>query len=947
MIRIERIELLGWDMQPDQYVLLRPGVNLLTGENGSGKTSILDALKVVLGARRLGGDRSPDDYLRVRDPAVAMIRAVVDNRPAPNGRRPFDVLGGGYDAGQVSLAIVFSATDDGYDRAYYIVDGDVSPLADGVEARPFRAGDYRSRLDRLGLGESFRRLLATPQGEVAALCRQSAGELFDLLYDFIGGKEVFDRWQQLRHEYETWERQRKDRTQAFNRIDSERAALAERVERHEDYCAERDTLRRRGLALPLARQRHLETERQARLDEAQAAGARVAEAEREAAELRAARADRESQHAATTRQREELDDRLSEERRARTAVEGELVDARVRWGRLEEVRLKAVRLPARDAQALTATLAETRREVAAHEHEIERLDARRAALTEELDAIERGVLDPPAAVRILRNALRREGVPHEVLFDLLEPVEPDGVDRTALESYLGDLRFAVAVPDVDAFTRAVAVAREQAFPYYVLAPDVRSPRPEGGVYPLLDAVHVKEPRYQGLITRLLRRVGWLEGAIDDTYRGRGALVDARGYVLDRIGGVHRGTDRFYLGRDALARRRAALLDERESLAGQRRAQRELRDAATARVDVTQRMLDEERERQAWLTVEAEHVAARSEVSRLEARQAHHREAEEGTERELRGLQERREELAAAIGTYAAHIKQREADGESATRAASRARREAEEADRALTELEQAAADASAALDAASAADKAAVERILDESGPSVLDHLVREGEKRIARYPEADRDPQLPHNLRTLERQLTATRGELDRITASVEEARRAVDSAYDQYVRVTKRQFRAYFARLAEEARLMDFTVQGTLRERDDQRFEVALDVAVGEKAPVPYSSRTLSGGQKAALSILMAMSTLGVSEDDGPGFFLVDEPFSASDTHKIQELGEFLGRTGAQYLVSMPTSLDIGRCGAWLSSVLTCTRSAGGHDGEGRLRLAPPVKFSVAAPR
>jgi len=89
--------------------------------------------------------------------------------------------------------------------------------------------------------------------------------------------------------------------------------------------------------------------------------------------------------------------------------------------------------------------------------------------------------------------------------------------------------------------------------------------------------------------------------------------------------------------------------------------------------------------------------------------------------------------------------------------------------------------------------------------------------------------------------------------------------------------------------------------------------------------------------------MTTLRVHDDGaGAGFFLVDEPFSASDTHKIQELGSFLASTGAQYIVSMPTTEELRRCGSWLQAVWTCTQTRGGRAEDGTLRLAPAVKCS-----
>ena len=307
----------------------------------------------------------------------------------------------------------------------------------------------------------------------------------------------------------------------------------------------------------------------------------------------------------------------------------ELAEARVRHGELERLRSRAEALPVQDLSRLEQLLEEARAGVASTTHLLGELGKQREGLEQELEQVRQGVLPVPGEVRAFRRVLRQQKVPHQLLMDLLDPAACAGDDRAALESFLGDLRLAVAVPDLDSFVRVVDLAREHRFPFHVLAPDVRARRPARGEHPFLDAV-------------------------------------------------------------------------------------------------------------------------------------------------------------------------------------------------------------------------------------------------------------------------------------------------------------------------RVIGFAVEGQLRDREDGRFEVDLKVGVGEKLPVPYSSSSLSGGERAALSILMGMSTMETGDRLGPGFFIVDEPFSASDTHKIQELGAFLDRTGAQYLVSMPTSMDISRCGGWLRSVLTCTRVAGGVDERGELRLALPVRCS-----
>ena len=112
MIRLDRLELVHWDVQPHQLLPLARGITLITGENGSGKTSILDAFKVALGARRLEGDRSIDSYLVKQARPVAMIRLLVDNRAEPGTRRrPFDPLGE-HSQDIITLAVVFRAEEE-------------------------------------------------------------------------------------------------------------------------------------------------------------------------------------------------------------------------------------------------------------------------------------------------------------------------------------------------------------------------------------------------------------------------------------------------------------------------------------------------------------------------------------------------------------------------------------------------------------------------------------------------------------------------------------------------------------------------------------------------------------------------------------------------------------------------------------------------------------------
>ncbi|MEZ4267614.1 MAG: AAA family ATPase [Myxococcota bacterium] len=939
MIFLERVELLNWDMQANQVLLLQPGVNLLTGDNGSGKTSVLDGIKVALGATSIGGDRGVEHYLTARGAPVAMVRVVASNTlDVATGQRPFDVLGAGISQDRVSLAAVFEATDDGYEKAWYILDGDRSPLEPGADARKLIAKDYRARLERLGLGRSYRELMCTPQGEIAALCRHDARELFGLLYDLIGGKQVLDEWRVLREAYQALAREEGQRMahleQGSARLDGLRVLLRQ----HEQYGAKLREERVLGWALPLALRRQRRAEREEVAAERAGSLSEGADAERD----RGALAERVGEIAEVRQGLEAERKQAGEAEATREAAWREATEARAerraRYKELERIREAASGFSARDLDGLRA---EARAAQAARAG----LDAARAAeaaeLAErrrELGEVQEGMLRPPEGVDAFQSALRKAKIPFELLMDLLEPT---GEARLELESWLGDMRFAVAVPDVDEFVKAVALAREQKFPYRILAPDVRASSAEAGEHFLWDAVEVKDPRYRGLVLRLLRHVGRLgaDERVEDTWRARGAVVDPAGYVVDRLGGEFRGTTRFYLGREALARRGGelrALVEACEERLGEMDAQLGEVAGELGRIE---QAIAEETARRAWISVEAEHAALREQVAAGEREGARFEVERQAARVAADALTQRFEELALEEGRLAEQQRALQERRRRAVKDAESAAQRLQALEQALAEVESEAAQAEegAGADLGEAQQRA-------QTASETLSALLRRTSQDLEGFPEAARDTNLPGNVRTLETQLEAVRGELERIQGQARQAGHAAERGRDAYQRATKRVFRAYFARLQERGRDLGFGIEGRLQGSDDGTFEVVVQVAVGEKSPVSYSSPALSGGQKAAISILMAMGTLELSTEgqDGAGFFIVDEPFSASDIRKIQELGHFLDRTGGQYLVSMPTTMDLQRCGAWLRTVLTCTQVAGGAHADGALKLAPPVRCS-----
>src|ERR1700731_36411 len=89
MFRFIDLEIHGWDLWPPLNVPLNASVVILSGRNGSGKTTMLDAVRQLLHAPQLSHRRRISHYLR-RPNQPALLRAVVSNSADSKGRRPFE-----------------------------------------------------------------------------------------------------------------------------------------------------------------------------------------------------------------------------------------------------------------------------------------------------------------------------------------------------------------------------------------------------------------------------------------------------------------------------------------------------------------------------------------------------------------------------------------------------------------------------------------------------------------------------------------------------------------------------------------------------------------------------------------------------------------------------------------------------------------------------------------
>lgn len=937
MIRIHAIELLNWDLQPHQQLRLGAGVTLLTGENGSGKTSVLDAIKVALGVTKLDAQRTIDGYLGKQAPPAAMIRIVLDNRPLEGTRRrPLDRLQPGF-GDLATLAVVFrSDGEKSWNHDYYVLDGDAVPMSessvrskrDPTGPRPLPGvTTYRQHLRAIGVSDQYRKLLELGQGKMASLCALNGDALFDTLFDLIGGRDTLVEWQTRRGELAQKHREMEAVQTDLDHHRQQLGELEARARRHGQWRQLQRDIDASERAVPHLQLAAARKQAETALAELQATTAH----RRKLGELLTALGQRivglEGTIAASKREQTELQGKVDAQRGELTQRREAHLQAEKELAVLDASRKAAQGVEPDDVERLQSTLEAQRVALAAGQHDMEVRAARREAIDADLARLAQGLLPFPREVEQFRDALRREGIPHHLLAEVVDVADPAWTP--ALEGFLGALRLAIVVHDAEGFDRAADLARRLHYPHGVLAPDVRgrSPDDDEGMLPLLV---VKEPRFRPLLARIVRRL-----VPDNPQRPYqpprdGDWLAEDGFLLGRLVTRHAAVDQRYLGRDALESRKNDLEAERRRLDGADEQWR--RQAAQCREAVagSEKAIARQHALQGWHEARDRHAELTATVARLAGEIGQFETSLEAIGKEGLALQ--------------ARIASDDQQLQTASKDRQNLQREVDETTRKIGDLDlrcQAAdVECGRCLAEPLPPKDAAVEAVLAESrSKEVLEARLETKRQACDNFAEADRDPLVPEHFERQKIELGHVEQRLQRLGQDLDETRRAADEAHEQYVTTTRRVFRAYFTALGRAAEHLGYGIEGRLEQRQDEQFRCDVRIAVEDKAAVHHDSEDLSGGQKAALSMLMAMTAVSL-EDEGPGFFLVDEPFAASDVGKINELGRFLQRTGARYLLSMPTSADLQQCQDWLRAVWVCTKTRGGIDAQGRPALALPIK-------
>ena len=733
-------------------------------------------------------------------------------------------------------------------------------------------------------------ILALEQGRADELSRQRPRELFRWVMEARGTQQVLERYTEARRQYEDSIREVARQRDQVARYEQELMTVDRKVRLLDDYL---DKIVRAKNAEEI----HLAAKLQMLVSQ-------FRDIERKLPDLRTKTA-----NLATTADRINREIHTGEEHLVGLAADIE--GRRVRYDKAAAACDEALRSHERlvaDAETLQANATELAtlppedmpqlsRDLAAARDAQFATAGRATAISVEAEKaealvkdLERGIRHFPDPVEKTLSALVDLGINVTVVAEHVEVTDANW--GSALESALGPLRYAICV-QADEVARASAIARTFRFLGPIVSRSETISRTTiagplqlaagvpnwlaawGGVVELTQADPLPD---RGIVlgqdgTRRDQYGVWVSQAQEYVLGGQGIREQLQGArkTLVRLGAESKECD----VTAAQAASRVAGLETR------RRAQRRRDDllVAISRLPMVQQKLAVAAGRVAECQgdreiANKEALAAQNEFSRAE--EALHRKKDDlqTREKELQSTRSTIDDLEASRGQIEVEINAAKAEIELAFIV------KAEAGD--LPSVEMALRDVQIAKE-----DLITFER----EGP-IPDETVREERRILTRNLE-----DLLQHVRTRQEEADAARSELDKCRGDYLEV---IRSTLHDYAKRARSLAELASARIEVELPQLENT------DRSIDEAGIAVRIGFDGKPPTEIGDTAHSGGQQVIAGLVLLMS---MAEIEGDSFFIVDEPFAHLSLDRVDDVGKFLRRSGAQFLITVPTTLDRGQ--------------------------------------
>ncbi len=926
MFDFKYFEAVHWDFW--ERIALPFDGQLLTivGPNGSGKTTLLDGLRTLLGID-CSSERDYRRYVRRSNKPFAWLRAVVSNTKTARGLHSFHPC---YTP-EVTLACRVKRKGGDWTREYTVLPGDV-PIEE-IEAKAgkdwYGQKDYRSLLERAGLGRAIRKVLTLEQGATDKLCTMKPRELLTLVFEAHGDQEILDKYQEAKNEQMTIHQEIEGLKHDLNGLELDVKLHQNKVESYNEWKRRKEQLERLLLE-DIPRLTLLEQTEQARNGRIQLKNHR-----KKLAEILGDLTERQSHQQNIGLQLKEATDQWTywnAEEKKRRDEKNEALNAVNALNKIlaEKNRLEAMRKQQADGfdpekvtadkQRYDSENAETLNQIKKLEKELKDTRARLAALrapdTKELQ---------PSAQR-MREALSEKNISHLFLCEVVDVVLPEW--QPVIEGLIGGDANTVLLDRSQDKAVAWAVGEEQKYRGLVTTDRMERPAPRPGS--LLEAVEFHTPVPSWIISRLDQTLRVEDAQIGATLPTGQNWASRKGYYKDNRGGRYIAVDSrrdFQFGK-------AAVLAEIKDLEDRvNQIREELSDLEALKTGLDGKIAD------CTLLLEGWDADAN-----LKARMAEFVQATNdlpGKETAFAEAQERLEEAVEAE-------KQAKIANDAFTDASGKVKNQIQTLGKQAKETKEQIAGRRKEIVTLIQQYRQTRKKFASEKRTPAILHSIKSEYETLAdakaqsktlqeelNNREWEKDPQVLIIAQKLQKDYEDKKTVIDQRRAHHVRALTLTEQAREQYINVLYATLRNYIKSIRSLGEMAGVEIIATLPKLENDDLSLAqagLDV---EFRFDQKETDETSGGQKVIKSLVLLVGLMMDKDEQSGGFVFIDEPFAHLDVLNINLVSNFLRSSGGQYVLTTPNTHNINVFEA--SDLTFVTRSW-----KAPAKWAPPVAWA-----
>ncbi|MEC1722183.1 AAA family ATPase [Schinkia azotoformans] len=899
------VEAEGFSYLPRQVILIHESITVVNGENGSGKTTFLNMLRVLFGATKFDNGHTFKTFFERDHVHFIYIIGRFDNTIHPEyQKRPFQEIGKYNDR----VSVVCRLTNDNpVKREFLIFDGNFDleiHLKDNIKW--LEVGHYLSHMEQVGMSKALANVFSLYQGNTEKLLGLNEEQLADYLLQICGEQERIDKFnnikinlEELYKQYQELGRQKQQEELVIQNV-KQKIDRIKQIKQNEQQLEENQFNKELAVVKDM---KEIMNEQEALLNTLKDEKLLIEQ------NINTTNNDINT----TNHEIEKYSNALSNVNKKIDDNHRQTISLTEKKINLETKANDLLRFINKYKHIVPVSLEKLNHELS----DITDLYKRQVTIVQNLQHKEDTIMGKihhiktthsahyPSIVSKMIEKLKERQLNHLLLAEQLEIT--DNKWRHAIEALLGAERFTITV-DEHAIIETMKIAQEIGYPYWIspFKPVSLSYKNES----ILSKVNVLDERITGYIERFknFMMAESMEAAWDWVQKDFNALLyKPTPYQVISRGGRSIHPNGIYCGRKSYLLQLEQLQEDLNNI---------------------QQKLDSEKAKENELQIELESVNKAIEDQKMRA-------LIPDKENEHLSLTGDLQIVLNSLTDFNVQIQSLRKEREKVQQLASKYSRRHGKLNYALTNLQskqkeifQKQSDIMTSLDTLKSQYNSTVSKLSKDQIKKLSDCSYLESIKTVEHYTTLisslqnmiqqlrnTGEPIQPgeENIVALEEKynihlklLQNHLNEISETEAKLENLRKKHDEAQEEYLEMVEEVFRKVKKSLEELAAQGNINATLKLINVGNERWKIDYKVGFHGKVPVSYRTKTaFSGGQKVIISLLLTLSA--IQADGMLNFMILDEPFAHLDQERTELVSQFLKKTGAQYIIAMPYSENL----------------------------------------